>query len=127
MRRAAIIIGLLCGLASGVAFAAAPPVWIVDKAVSTVRFTSSMAGEGFSGGFRRWDADIRFDPANLAASSVTARFEVASVTTGNADRDQALPTATFFNAPASPIATFVAHGFSPPPLLSCPPLMEDPP
>ena len=91
---------------------AAPPLWKVDKAASSLGFASSMAGERFTGQFRRWDADIRFDPAQLAASSVTATIDVASVTTANADRDQALPTPTFFNAPAFPRATFVAKGFT---------------
>jgi polyisoprenoid-binding protein YceI len=95
-----------------VAAAAAPPAWIVDKAASSLRFTSSMAGESFTGAFRRWDADIRFDPANLAASSVTATIDVASAATGNPDRDQALPTDTFLDAPAFPKASFVAHHFS---------------
>ena len=92
--------------------AAAPPAWAVDKAASSLGFASSMAGEGFTGAFRRWDADIRFDPANLAASSVTATIDVASVASGNADRDQALPTDTFLDAPAFPKATFVARHFS---------------
>ena len=97
---------------AGVAHAAAPPAWILDKSASSLRFTSSMAGESFGGVFRRWDATIRFDPANLAASSVSADSDVASAATGNPDRDQALPTATFFDAPAHPHATFVAHGFT---------------
>jgi polyisoprenoid-binding protein YceI len=92
--------------------AATAPAWVVDKGASSVRFSSSMAGEAFTGAFRRWDADIRFDPANLAGSSVTASFDVASAATGNPDRDQALPTATFFDAPAFPRATFVARQFS---------------
>jgi polyisoprenoid-binding protein YceI len=71
-----------------------------------------MAGESFTGAFRRWDADIRFDPANLAASSVTATIDVASAATGNPDRDQALPTDTFLDAPAYPRATFVARRFT---------------
>ena len=104
---------VVCALAWPVdALAAPPPAWTVDKTASSVRFTSSMAGEAFSGVFRRWDADIRFDPANLAGSSVTATIDVASVTTDNPDRDQALPTATFLDAPAFPRATFVAHGFT---------------
>jgi len=94
------------------ATAAAPPAWIVDKPSSSLRFTSSMAGESFTGAFRRWDADIRFDPANLAASSVTATVDVASAATGNPDRDQALPTDTFLDAPAYPRATFVARHFT---------------
>ena len=105
---------LACALISPVAAVAAapPPAWIVDKAASSLRFTSSMAGESFTGAFRRWDADIRFDPANLPASSVTATIDVASVATGNPDRDQALPTATFLDAPAFPRATFVARHFT---------------
>ena len=104
-------LALSIALATAAAAAPAPAAWIVDKAGSGLRFTSSMAGESFTGVFRRWDAAIRFDPANLAASSVAADIDVASAVTGNADRDQALPTATFFDAPAHPHATFVAHGF----------------
>jgi len=104
---------LACALLSPLAaVAATPPAWIVDKATSSLRFTSSMAGESFTGAFRRWDADIRFDPANLPASSVTVTIDVASAATGNPDRDQALPTATFLDAPAFPRATFVAHHFT---------------
>ena len=99
-------------LPSVAATAAAPPAWIVDRAASSLRFASSMAGESFTGAFRRWDADIRFDPANLAASSVTTTVDVASGATGNPDRDQALPTDTFLDAPAFPKATFVAHHFA---------------
>ena len=105
----AFALGLIPSLAAS---AAPPPAWVVDKSASSLRFTSSMAGESFTGAFRRWDADIRFDPANLAASSVTATMDVASAATGNADRDQALPTDTFLDAPAYPKASFVAHHFT---------------
>ena len=71
--------------------AAPAPAWTVDKAASSVRFSSAMNGQAFSGAFRRWNADIRFDPKNLAASSVSATFETASAATGDPDRDQALP------------------------------------
>lgn len=117
MNRTALLalgpLALSCTLLSPrAALAAAPPAWIVDKAASSLRFTSSMAGESFAGAFRRWDADIRFDPANLAASSVTATVDVGSGATGNPDRDQALPTDTFLDAPAFPRATFVARHFT---------------
>ncbi len=110
---AAAITAAVLALSAGAAISAsAPAAWTVDKAASSLRFTSSMAGESFTGAFRRWDAAIHFDPANLAASSVAADIDVASAVTGNPDRDQALPTATFFDAPAHPHATFVAHGFT---------------
>ncbi len=90
---------------------AAPPSWTVDKAGSSLRFASSLGGEAFSGIFRRWDADIRFDPADLTHSSVTVTVDVASAATGNADRDQALPTADFFAAARFPRATYQATTF----------------
>lgn len=91
--------------------AAPAPAWVVDKAASSIRFSSSLNGAAFSGGFARWDADIHFDPANLAGSSVTATVDVASATTGDADRDQTLPSDKFFSAGKFPRATFTAHAF----------------
>ena len=76
---------LAVALLPAIAASASPPAWTVDKSASFVRFNSSMAGESFTGAFRRWDADIRFDPANLPASSVNATIEVASAATGLID------------------------------------------
>ena len=98
-------------LVAGPALAAPPPAWIVDKAHSAVHFSSSFNGAVFTGAFSRWSADIRFDPANLAASQVTAVIDVASAATGDADRDQALPADDFLAAGKFPRATFVAHAF----------------
>jgi polyisoprenoid-binding protein YceI len=98
-------------LAAGAARAAPAPSWTVDKAASQIRFVSSYEGTAFSGGFSRWDAAIRFDPANLAGSSVTASIDVGSVATGDQDRDQALPTDTFLAAARFPRASFTAHAF----------------
>ena len=91
--------------------AAPAPAWTVDKATSSIRFSSSFNGAPFSGAFSRWDADIHFDPANLPGSSVTATVDVASASTGDADRDQALPSDKFFSAAKFPRATFAAHAF----------------
>lgn len=96
---------------AGAARARPAPSWTVDKAASAVRFASTMNGEAFSGSFRRWDAVIAFDPSNMAASSVTASIDTASATTGDPDRDQALPTAAFFAATRFPRAIFAAHLF----------------
>ena len=93
------------------AWAAPAPAWTVDKAVSKVTFSSSFDGGAFTGSFRRWDATIRFDPNNLAGSSVTATFDMASAATGDATRDQALPEPDWFSARAFPQATFKATSF----------------
>ena len=86
MRRRLFFLVALAGIATN-AVAAPAPSWTVDKAVSAIRFSSSLNGQGFAGAFRRWDAVIRFDPTNLAGSSVTASIDATSAATGDADRD----------------------------------------
>lgn len=93
------------------AYAATAPSWVVDKAASKIGFSSSMSGEAFSGSFRKWDSTIRFDPKNLAGSSVTTTVDMTSAATGDEDRDESLPTAQWFSAASFPKATFAATKF----------------
>lgn len=86
--------------------AASPAAWTVDKAASRIRFKSAFGGMAFEGGFDRWDARINFDPKNLAASRVVVSVDLGSARTGDADRDQTLPTAEWFNTAKFPRATF---------------------
>lgn len=121
--RALVVTAAVVGLA-GAASAAQPPkkpaavpasagapVWVIDKGASKLRFRSSFAGTGFEGGFTRWDAQIRFDPKNLAASKVVATVELASVVSGDKDRDEALPSADWFDVRKAPKATFTTTSF----------------
>jgi len=107
MRMAAFALALAV---AGPAYAA-PPVWTVDKAASKVGFSSTFSGEAVSGAFRRWDAQIRFDPRDLAHSSARVSIDVASAATGDADRDAALPDPVWFSAAKYPKATFVTRSF----------------
>lgn len=93
------------------ASAAPAPAWTIDKARSQVTFAASMSGQPINGSFRRFDARIAFDPANLAGSSVTAVIDTASVATGDATRDESLPTPDWFNVKVFPRATFVSKSF----------------
>ena len=93
------------------AVAAPASVWTIDKANSKIGFTGSMNGEAFGGSFRSWDANIAFDPKNLAGSKVVAIINVASIATGDSTRDEALPTADWFSAKAFPRAVFTAQSF----------------
>lgn len=101
---------------AAVAIAAATPAaaqvrWTVDKAASSVGFRGSMSGAAFDGRFRRWDAQILFDPAALNKSSVTAVIDLASAATGDASRDQSLPGGEWFDTARFPRATFTAKKF----------------
>ncbi len=107
MRSLALVVAL--GTAS--AAAAAPPSWTVDKPASRLGFSAAMSGQSFDGLFRRWDAKILFDSKALATSSVTVVVDTASAATGDATRDQALPTDDWFAAAAFPRATFTAAKF----------------
>lgn len=80
--------------------------WTVDKANSKIRFRSAFSGTAFEGGFSRWDAQINFDPKNLAASKAVISVDLASVSSGDSDRDEALPSADWFNVAKSPRAVF---------------------
>jgi polyisoprenoid-binding protein YceI len=104
----------VCAVAAAVAGGtarAAPAAWTLDKAASRLTFKSSFAGAAVQGGFKRWDAQIQFDPKELAASKAVVTIDVGSAATGNADKDQALPTADWFNAARFPKASFVARSF----------------
>jgi polyisoprenoid-binding protein YceI len=85
---------------------AAAPAWTVDKAASRIRFKSAFSGQAFEGGFSRWDAQINFDPRNLAGSKAVVTIDLASANTGDKDRDETIPTGDWFNVSKFPRATF---------------------
>jgi polyisoprenoid-binding protein YceI len=98
------------GLAFAAPASAAPPTWTVDPA-SKLTFQGAMSGESFTGAFRRWSAQIAFDPKALAASKAVVTINVASASTGNADRDNALPTDDWLASAKFAQATFVTRDF----------------
>lgn len=110
MRRflAALAVLLLAALPAAAAPAAA---WSVDKAGSKIAFASSFGGQAFTGGFARWDAQIRFDPANLAGSSAVVTIDTASAFSGDKDRDANLKEPKWFSAKAHPKAVYRTTGF----------------
>ena len=99
------------GMGASEAAAATAPAWTVNKAASRLRFQSSVGGTSFTGAFERWDAAIRFDPKNLAASSVLVTIDVTSARTGAADKDEAMPGADWFATAKFARATWAARTF----------------
>jgi polyisoprenoid-binding protein YceI len=80
--------------------------WAVNPAASTLGFASSFSGTAFQGTFRRWNADIAFDPKNLAASKATVTIDMTSAVTGDASRDESLPTDDWLASGKFKTATF---------------------
>jgi polyisoprenoid-binding protein YceI len=83
--------------------------WTIDTAHTTVSFSARHMGLAkVRGIFSRFEGTIEGDPKDIA--SVKGRFEVdlASVDTGNADRDAHLRSADFFDVEKHPTMTFVS-------------------
>ena len=109
-RSIVLTLGLLFGLAAAPAMAA-PAAWTVDPAASKLAFQGAVSGTPFTGAFRRWNAQIAFDPKALAASHVAVSVDVASAASGDADRDQSMPTTDWFWVAKFARASFVSHAF----------------
>ncbi len=107
------LVSLLFVLISLPAFAesAVPQKWDIVEEKSTLAFTWKQSGAPATGTFKKFSAEIFFDPDNLADSRVTAEIDIASIDTGYDDRDQDLKSATWFDAGQFPAARFVSTAF----------------
>jgi polyisoprenoid-binding protein YceI len=90
---------------------AAATDYIVQPAASTLGFTGTFQGETFNGHFDKWNAAIRYDAADLTQAAFDVTVTLASVKTGDSDRDGALPGSDFFDVAKFPTAHFVTTGF----------------
>ncbi|TCV95693.1 polyisoprenoid-binding protein YceI [Luteibacter rhizovicinus] len=102
-------------LALGLAFALPVAAHAADytaQPASTLGFSGKFQGAQFDGTFKKFTAAISYDPANLASSKFDVTVDVASATTGDADRDGALPGSDFFDASKFPKAHYLTTGFT---------------
>jgi polyisoprenoid-binding protein YceI len=86
--------------------------WQVDAAKSTLAFKGTYQNEGFDGRFRKFDAAITYDAADLSKSKFDVTIDLASVDTGSSERDDTLTTADFFDTSKTPKAHFVTESFA---------------
>jgi polyisoprenoid-binding protein YceI len=75
-------------------------------AQSEINFAIKQMGVSVDGRFKKFDAQIAFDPAKLDASKIAFTVDVGSATMGSPESDSELPKANWFNAPKFPQATF---------------------
>ena len=78
----------------------------LDTAKSEVQFTARQMGVPLEGHFKKFDAQVAFDPAKLATSKITFTVDTGSGTLGSKETDAELPKAVWFNVPKFPQATF---------------------
>ncbi|HET7843412.1 MAG TPA: YceI family protein [Xanthomonadales bacterium] len=80
--------------------------YAVDAGASTLTFKGSAQGEAFDGKFSRFTATVAVDAADATKTAIAAEIDVASVDTQNAERDETLAGAEFFDFAKFPKATF---------------------
>jgi polyisoprenoid-binding protein YceI len=92
---------------------AAAPALADQKLVpaqSEIQFVSKQMGVPVEGRFKKFDAQIAFDPAKLATSKIAFTVDTGSATLGVPESDAELPKAPWFNVPKFPQATFQSTG-----------------
>lgn len=104
--RSIVSAALLLGIAAPAA--AAPAGWTVVPARSHIGFSGVYAGNPFKGDIGQWTAAIRFDPADLPASSANVTIASASARTGDKFQDTTLDGAEWFAPAQFPRITFAA-------------------
>ena len=73
---------------------------------SEIVFVSKQMGVPVEGRFKKFEANVAFDPAKLATSKISFTVDMGSATLGAKETDAELPKANWFNVPKFPQATF---------------------
>ena len=96
-------------LLASAALLAGAPVFAQQALVpaqSQIAFTSKQMGVPVEGQFKKFDAQVAFDPAKLTTSRISFTVDTGSATLGVKESDAELPKAPWFNVPKFPQATF---------------------
>ena len=75
-------------------------------AQSSIAFTVRQMGVPIEGHFKKFDAQVAFDPAKVEASRILLSIDTGSATMGSRETDAELPKTEWFNVPKFPQATF---------------------
>ena len=79
--------------------------WQVLKTESEIGFTVDVYGKPFSGVFKSFSGNIKFDPARPEEADVTVSVEIDSVESGNDERDGYIVEPAWLNAQKYPRAS----------------------
>jgi polyisoprenoid-binding protein YceI len=89
----------------------AAPYQAIVPAKSSVTFSYKQMGVAIDGRFKKFAAQVNFDPAKAEAGKASFDVELASVDAGSSEADDEVVTKSWFNAAAFPKASFVAKQF----------------
>lgn len=85
--------------------------WVIDKVHSHVGFSvKHMMVSTVRGQFKDYSGKVNLDAKDFTRSTFEGSVDVASIDTGNADRDNHLRNNDFFDAPSHPAISFKSTG-----------------
>jgi polyisoprenoid-binding protein YceI len=87
--------------------AQAAPYLSIVPAKSSVSFQFKQMGVAVDGRFKKFVAQVNFDPVKAEQAKVSFEVDLASVDTGSGEADQEVVTKSWFNTTAFPKAQFV--------------------
>lgn len=87
--------------------------WRIDPARSTLTFSGEQTGTPFSGHLGSFNGTVSFDPLHPEAGHAHVTIALSSATTGDQQRDKALPGQDWFDVTHFPSAIFDAKNFRP--------------
>jgi polyisoprenoid-binding protein YceI len=85
----------------------------IDAAKSNVAFSYKQMGVGMDGKFKKFAAQLSFDPAKPAVAKATLEIDLNSIDTGSSEADQEVTGKSWFNTSAFPKAVFVSSQIKP--------------
>jgi polyisoprenoid-binding protein YceI len=77
---------------------------------SALTFVYKQMGVPIEGNFKKYSAQLSFDPAKPAAAKATLEVDLAGIDAGSAEADDEVAGKAWFNTKAFPQAKFVASG-----------------
>lgn len=83
--------------------------WVVDRAASRLSFVLTQNGQPVPGVFKRWTAQVAFDPGRPAAGRIVLNIDAGSLVTGTPARDMALIGAGGLGASRAPRLVFASR------------------
>jgi polyisoprenoid-binding protein YceI len=104
---------LLAGLVAASFVAAAPAFAQVDTAKSTIVATSKQMNVPVDGSFRKFAAQLTFDPAKPTAGSANLSIDTSSYDLGDESYNQQVRGKDWFDSTTYPKATFISSAIAP--------------
>lgn len=86
----------------------AAPYQSIVPAKSSISFQFKQMGVSADGHFKKFAAQVNFDPAKAAPGQASFEVDLASVDTGSGEADDEVVTKSWFNTAAFPKAQFVS-------------------